>query len=53
MVDFHGGFKENVIMGHNIPGGTGFEKHKRVKKFIESEQEEALVFDFEDEPLAV
>lgn len=45
--DFLMGFKENVIMGHIIPGGTGFERHKRVKKFIDRVHEEALVFDFE------
>ncbi|WP_068469690.1 DNA-directed RNA polymerase subunit beta' [Candidatus Protochlamydia phocaeensis] len=48
--DYLMGFKENVIMGHIIPGGTGFEHHKRVKKFVDSEQEEELVFNFEDEP---
>jgi DNA-directed RNA polymerase subunit beta' len=46
--DFLMGFKENVIMGHIIPGGTGFERHKRVKKFVDKELEEELVFDFED-----
>lgn len=46
--DYLMGFKENVIMGHIIPGGTGFERHKRVKKFVDSVHEEALVFDFED-----
>ena len=46
--DYLMGFKENVIMGHIIPGGTGFERHRRVKKFVDSEQEEPLVFDFED-----
>lgn len=46
--DYLLGFKENVIMGHIIPGGTGFDYHKRVKKFVDSEHEEELVFDFED-----
>jgi DNA-directed RNA polymerase subunit beta' len=46
--DYLVGFKENVIMGHIIPGGTGFERHKRVKKFVDREEEEKLVFDFED-----
>lgn len=46
--DFLMGFKENVIMGHIIPGGTGFERHKRVKKFVDKELEMELVFDFED-----
>jgi len=48
--DFLLGFKENVIMGHIIPGGTGFERHKRVKKFVDKELEEELIFDFEDHP---
>lgn len=46
--DYLLGFKENVIMGHIIPGGTGFERHRRVKKFVDRELEGALVFDFED-----
>jgi DNA-directed RNA polymerase subunit beta' len=44
------GFKENVIMGHIIPGGTGFEHHRTVKKFVDREFEEPLVFDFESVP---
>src|SRR6202041_3452364 len=46
--DYLLGFKENVIMGHIIPGGTGFERHKRVKKFVDRELEEELIFNFED-----
>lgn len=49
--DYLLGFKENVIMGHIIPGGTGFDLHKRVKKFVDREQEEELDFNFEDIPL--
>ncbi|MFI0435712.1 MAG: DNA-directed RNA polymerase subunit beta' [Parachlamydiaceae bacterium] len=45
--DYLVGFKENVIMGHIIPGGTGFERHKRIKKFVDRELEEPLIFDFE------
>ncbi len=30
-VDYLRGFKENVIMGHIIPAGTGFDLHRRVK----------------------
>ncbi len=48
--DYLLGFKENVIMGHIIPGGTGFERHKRVKKFVDRELEEELVFDFVSVP---
>lgn len=46
--DYLLGFKENVIMGHIIPGGTGFAYHKKVKNFIDKEHEEELVFSFED-----
>lgn len=44
--DYLMGFKENVIMGHITPGGTGFNRHKRAKKFVDREFEEELVFDF-------
>ncbi len=44
--DYLMGFKENVIMGHMIPGGTGFETHHRVKQYLDREEEEELVFDF-------
>jgi DNA-directed RNA polymerase subunit beta' len=47
--DYLLGFKENVIMGHIIPGGTGFERHRRVKKFVDRELEEPLIFEFRDE----
>ncbi|MBV9128538.1 MAG: DNA-directed RNA polymerase subunit beta', partial [Verrucomicrobia bacterium] len=30
-VDHLRGFKENVIMGHLIPAGTGFDKHRKVE----------------------
>ena len=43
--DFLMGFKENLIMGHMIPGGTGFEMHHHVKQFLDRDAEE-LVFDF-------
>lgn len=38
--DYLRGFKENVIMGHIIPGGTGFNQHAGI------ELPEELVFDF-------
>jgi len=41
--DYLVGFKENVIMGHMIPGGTGFQTHARMKH---DEEDEELVFDF-------
>lgn len=43
--DYLRGFKENVIMGHMIPGGTGFETHRRLKHLYSAE-EEPFVFDF-------
>ena len=30
-VDYLRGFKENVIMGHLIPAGTGFDHHRKVQ----------------------
>jgi DNA-directed RNA polymerase subunit beta' len=44
--DFLMGFKENVIMGHMIPGGTGFETHGKVKDYLDREEEGELIFDF-------
>ncbi|MBS0622183.1 MAG: hypothetical protein JSR80_04405, partial [Verrucomicrobia bacterium] len=45
--DYLLGFKENVIMGHIIPGGTGYTKHKHVKDYIDKERSAPLIFDFE------
>ncbi|MCY3974194.1 MAG: DNA-directed RNA polymerase subunit beta' [Simkaniaceae bacterium] len=40
-------FKANLIMGHMIPGGTGFHDYrKRVKRFVETEEEDILDFAF-------
>jgi DNA-directed RNA polymerase subunit beta' len=40
-VDYLRGFKENVIMGHIIPAGTGFEHHRKVhlKPLVEIQDE--------------
>ncbi|HWX19427.1 MAG TPA: DNA-directed RNA polymerase subunit beta' [Candidatus Binatia bacterium] len=40
-VDYLRGFKENVIMGHIIPAGTGFDHHRKVrlKPLVELEDE--------------
>ena len=40
-VDYLRGFKENVIMGHIIPAGTGYERHRkaRLKPLVEIEEE--------------
>ena len=45
--------KANLIMGHMIPGGTGFEYHKRVNRFIEAQAVSDLEIDFTSEALAV
>ena len=41
-VDYLKGFKENVIMGHIIPAGTGFNHHRkiRLKTLVEIEESE-------------
>jgi DNA-directed RNA polymerase subunit beta' len=41
-VDYLRGFKENVIMGHIIPAGTGYISHRnvKVKPLVELNQEE-------------
>ena len=41
--------KANLIMGHMIPAGTGFEYHKKVNKFIDAQSAELLDIDFESE----
>ncbi len=38
--------KANLIMGHMIPGGTGYEYHKRVNRYIEAQTSEDLEIDF-------
>ncbi len=44
-VDYLRGFKENVIMGHLIPAGTGFPMYRSIKLKVLAEEEKA------DEPL--
>jgi len=39
-VDYLLGLKENVIIGHLIPAGTGIEKYKELKVVHEQEEEE-------------
>ena len=47
--DFLLDFKSNLIMGHMIPGGTGFiEYHNRVKKYLDRSDENILEFAFSD-----
>ena len=45
--------KANLIMGHMIPGGTGYEYHKKVNKFIDAQAMEDLKIDFESEAAPV
>jgi DNA-directed RNA polymerase subunit beta' len=57
-VDSLRGFKENVIMGHIIPAGTGFDLHRkaRLKPLVEIEDEEPVPEEpaaIEDNPLAI
>jgi len=56
-VDYLRGFKENVIMGHIIPAGTGYQLHRRVdlKPLVEPppvEESEALALPLVEQPLA-
>jgi DNA-directed RNA polymerase subunit beta' len=45
-VDYLNGFKENVIMGHLIPAGTGFTRHREVDvEFTVEEPEPIFVAD--------
>ncbi|HEX2579221.1 MAG TPA: DNA-directed RNA polymerase subunit beta', partial [Rhabdochlamydiaceae bacterium] len=42
-------FKSNLIMGHMIPGGTGFlEFNTRIKKYLDESEEDVLAFAFQD-----
>ena len=45
--DYLRGFKENVIMGHIIPAGTGFDLHRniKVKALVEVPEDEPAVMD--------
>jgi DNA-directed RNA polymerase subunit beta' len=53
-VDHLRGFKENVIMGHIIPAGTGFNTHRnlKLKPLVEELPVEEAPSLTEDEPLA-
>jgi len=50
--DYLRGFKENVIMGHIIPAGTGFPHHREIelKPLVEAPEEETNAL-LEEEPL--
>jgi DNA-directed RNA polymerase subunit beta' len=51
-VDVLRGFKENVIMGHLIPAGTGYSKHRGVKPVSLGEPVEPALTDKPVDPLA-
>ena len=47
--DFLLDFKSNLIMGHMIPGGTGFtEYHNRVNKYLDTGDADIMEFAFND-----
>jgi DNA-directed RNA polymerase subunit beta' len=48
-VDILNGLKENVVMGHLIPAGTGLKKYKKIILASEEKQEEAPVTEEVDE----
>ena len=42
-------FKSNLIMGHMIPGGTGFKEFKtRIAKYLDQESGDELEFSFDE-----
>jgi DNA-directed RNA polymerase subunit beta' len=51
-IDFLRGFKENVIMGHLIPAGTGFMGHRSIRT-LETGEPIGKVVVVEAEPVAV
>jgi len=51
-VDYLRGLKENVIMGHLIPAGTGLQKYSQIKIADEVSEEELLEREFAEEELA-
>jgi len=55
-IDYLRGFKENVIMGHIIPAGTGFDYHRKVtlSPLVELEEEAPVAEEsLTDNPLAI
>jgi DNA-directed RNA polymerase subunit beta' len=51
-VDYLRGLKENVVMGHLIPAGTGLQRYSKVKIIEEMGEEELLEREFAEEELA-
>jgi DNA-directed RNA polymerase subunit beta' len=50
-IDYLRGLKENVVMGHLIPAGTGLTKYGRIKIAEDVSEEELLEREFGDEEL--
>ena len=48
-VDYLNGFKENVIMGHLIPAGTGFNRHRDMEIEFTVEEPEPIFVPAEDD----
>ncbi len=51
-VDYLRGLKENVVMGHLIPAGTGLQRYSRIHIEDEVSEEDLLERDFAEEELA-
>jgi DNA-directed RNA polymerase subunit beta' len=51
-VDYLLGLKENVVMGHLIPAGTGLHKYSRIRITEEVSERELLEKEFTEEELA-
>ena len=51
-VDYLRGLKENVVMGHLIPAGTGLNKYASIRITDEMSEEELLGGEFEEEELS-
>lgn len=45
--------KANLIMGHMIPGGTGYEYHKKVNRYIDAQAFDEMDIDFVSEAAPV
>jgi DNA-directed RNA polymerase subunit beta' len=50
-IDYLRGLKENVVMGHLIPAGTGLQKYGRIKIADDVSEEELLEREFGDEEI--
>ena len=47
------GLKENVILGHMVPAGTGFKKHIRTRLIVEGEEVEEPTEEKKSEPTEI